>query len=475
MTPAILLDRDKFRSSRTFVRRGRNDCCFGIPIELLDCLLRIMLSHAGPYLLMSDTKLLSEKLERLNPSLPLDTRRCREVAHDLNNWLCCIEMLAGENAEKGLSPDQFAVRLSHIREAVHQAAELCRELATPTEVGSCEDLPATVQRARLDPRHLLMEIQPLIAALIPPQATMRLEIDRELPSVSGDPAQLKSVVINLVKNAVEALDLDSGEVTVRAQVVELGTDDFSPPPYQRKRGRYVTIEVSDDGCGLAQEAINKIFDPSFSSKGSGHGLGMASVQGIVARHRGWIQVRSRPGGGTAIRAYLPCNGSADTSNQAPAAALNRRLNASCGNAATNTHDKLQHKAKMPGPSSIRHHGNVLVVDDQRTFRMLAECLLEPNGFSVSSTPSAEDALQTLKRDDHGFTAVLLDLRLEGMGGVECCQQIRRVAPDLPVILTTGCSRSEIESAFVGNQPPDAILEKPFNLELLLKTLHVVHQ
>ncbi len=380
----------------------------------------------------------------------------RELAHDLSNWLCCIEMLAnslpGDGTPEGGLQD-VAAQLQH---ASSEAIELCREFLDGPDQTSDDSSCIAQQMTRVDPKKPFQELRPLMNLFVRDSATLRWAVEDFLPAINGHPTQLKRLVVNLVKNASEALRDEPREITVRCHPTEIYAKDSREETDGMPGavpGQFLVIEVSDTGCGLDEEAVRNIFDATFTSKSRGsrqgaHGLGLASVKDIVKRHHGWIQVNSAPGKGTTVRVFLPCASAAITCN-----------------------------SDTPGVGSGDHQaaGNVLVIDDQRIMRTVAARLLLAHGFDVTTAASAEQALEILTHQDDDFSAIVMDLRLPGLSGCEAFQRIRMVSPHVPVIVMTGCSEAEIAREFSTGPQPNVIVRKPFDLKSMLAILSTLSE
>ena len=222
------------------------------------------------------------------------------VAHEFNNQLTSV--LANANLaqlEPGLST---AARdhLSRIEESAFKAADLTRKMLsfsgrTPS-IRSLQSVSSIVE-----------ETLPLLRASLPKQVPLTVQLGRDLPSVVADASQVQQVLANLFSNAVEALDAGEGSIAVSTSsrqcdqetLREMGAEGEVP------EGQYVALRVTDDGCGIATEHLVRIFDPFFSTKFLGRGLGLSAAQGIVRAHGGWLQVESVPGNGATFTAYFP--------------------------------------------------------------------------------------------------------------------------------------------------------------------------
>jgi CheY-like chemotaxis protein len=267
------------------------------------------------------------------------------------------------------------------------------------------------------------------------------DLATELPATSADPTQVRQIVMNLITNASDSLGETPGTITLRtgrAEDPRAGTDPHA----------FVFLEVSDTGCGMDTGTLQRIFDPFFSTKVSGRGLGLAAVMGIVESHHGHIRIRTAPGEGTTFRILFPAVGT-------PA------------DDATRSRDP---------DAAWRGRGTVLLAEDEDGVREVVGRMLERMGFLVLPAQDGVAALEALDRNHGAVTAVLLDVSMPRMGGSEALQRIRENRPDLPVILMSGYTEQEVASKLInGNQGATGFLQKPFLPEDLASLLRHVSQ
>jgi len=357
------------------------------------------------------------------------------IAHDFNNLLTGVighaNFARGELARGHTAIDPL---LAQVELSAQRAAELCRQLLAYAGKGRLVvrliDLNVAVQQT-----------VPLLNLSITKKVTLDLQLAEGLPPFRGDPTQINQVLMNLVANASEAIGLGVGTVTIRTERVTLTPMDMltltTSPDIEP--GTYISLEVRDTGCGIPPEAINHIFEPFFTTKFVGRGLGLSAVLGIVQGHRGGIRVSSQAGAGTIFELFFPV-----------VAALSRET-----------------QSGLPGSAAPR--GTVLVVDDDETIRGFANRVLIAAGYAVVSAVDGEDALMKLRRDPVNFDAVLLDLTMPKLDGEDTLMALRMLAPNLPVILTSGYSEQTIAQRFVGRGLAD-FLPKPFVSEALVSSI-----
>jgi CheY-like chemotaxis protein len=245
--------------------------------------------------------------------------------------------------------------------------------------------------------------------------------------VTADPTQIRQVVMNLITNASDALGEGTGTISLRTGLADAREDGLPA-------GCHVFLEVADTGAGMSSETLERIFDPFFSTKYAGRGLGLAAVMGIVERHNGRIRIRTAPGEGTTFRIFFP--------------ALDESAE--------------QHATRNGTSSDWRGRGTVLVVEDEEGVREVVSRMLERLGFAVVT---AEDGLAALELVDHGpreLAAVLLDLSMPRMHGQDALGHLKSRRPDVPVILMSGYTEQEVASKLVHDSGgAAAFLQKPF--------------
>ena len=268
---------------------------------------------------------------------------------------------------------------------------------------------------------------------------MRFNLAADLPAVSADATQIRQIIMNLVINAAEAVGERSGVIAMSTgltradaaflQDAQVGGDQ---PP-----GDYVFLEVADNGCGMNQETLARIFDPFFTTKFTGRGLGLAAVLGIVRGHHGALKVQSEPGRGTIFRLLLP---PADGPVEAA-------------------------PAPSPVPRAVSGTGTVLVVEDEETVRIVVARMLESLGLRVVLAANGVEALEQYHANGGDLRLVVLDLTMPHMGGEETASELRKLSPDLPVLLMSGYSEHEAMGRFAGKGLA-GFIQKPFRSEEL---------
>ncbi|MBI2388751.1 MAG: MASE1 domain-containing protein [Deltaproteobacteria bacterium] len=332
------------------------------------------------------------------------------VAHDFNNLLTIIRANA-ELARVDGGSDQVEALLA-IDEAATRAAELTDQLLAYAG-------RRPVRRRDVDVAVLAAETLRLLRPTLPQRVSVRVAAGR-VPLVDGDPAQLRQVLMNLLLNAVQAIE-DEGRVHVR-----VGAE-----------GAEVIVAVEDDGRGMDEHTAAQVFQPFFTTKPHGRGLGMSAVAGIVRAHAGQIRIESRPGQGTTVSVRLPAT------DRFPEVSVTEPL-------------------RLPEGGGLR----VLVVDDEQGIRSVARTLLTAEGWDVTVASDAREAQQRVN-DAGPFDVVLLDVTLPDGSGVDVHQSLRARDPSLPVVLMSGYS----DRLLAGRALDDVrFLQKPFRGPELLGAL-----
>jgi signal transduction histidine kinase/CheY-like chemotaxis protein len=350
------------------------------------------------------------------------------IAHDFNNLLTAI---IGHTSllrlEKHVS-DVAALSLQEIEDAATRAAEICRQMLGYAGRGR-------FALQLLDLNQLIRGTRELLSVTIPKRARLDFLLAPGLPAVLADEAQIRQLLANLLINAAEALPDGAGTITISTSyghrtAEELSRTAFAP---QLNDGEYVSLSVSDTGTGMTPETAARIFDPFFSTKFTGRGLGLAAVIGITRAHKGALRVETQRDAGSTFELLLPAQ-------QRPAAAL----------AAPGVADGSSDLANW------RSTGTILVVDDQLGVRNLTRSVLERAGFTVILADSGEQGIETFRALAGEVRLVMIDLTMPGLDGRETLAELRRIHTGVPAILMSGYSSEDVVRSH-----DHAFLQKPF--------------
>ncbi|MBV8496915.1 MAG: response regulator [Gammaproteobacteria bacterium] len=357
------------------------------------------------------------------------------IAHDFNNVLGAVlgyGELAREQTTAGSAQRRY---LDNIMIAANRARDLVARILAFSR-------PGLIHRRAVSLQRIVGEVQSLASAALPQGVTLEVSMPPAPLVLAGDAAQLHQMFANLVNNAVQAV-AGGGRVLVRAAAEEV-YEERACTVGRLRPGRYARIDIVDSGPGMTSAQVERIFDPFFTTKpvGTGTGLGLSLVHGIVLDHEAALEVDSHPGSGTTFSVCLPLIDGEPAEEPAP-------LAAPLGNGET-----------------------ILVVDDEEPLVQLAEEVLATLGYEPVGCTGAEQALRLVRAAPGRFDAVLTDALMPDMSGTELLAQIRRVRPTLPGILVSGYGGPalQVEAQAAGAQ---AVLTKPLEAAQLAQCLAAV--
>ena len=264
------------------------------------------------------------------------------------------------------------------------------------------------------------------------------------PAIAANPSQLQQVLTNLVTNAWEAIGDDLGSIHLAVKTVssaDIPVTHRFPPDWQPQDKAYACLELTDTGCGVVDKDIEKLFDPFFSSKFTGRGLGLSTVLGIVRTQGGVITVESEPGRGSVFRLFFPM-----------------------------AREKVarQPEKALEAPQMERG-GTVLLVEDEEMMRKMVETLLTHLGFTVIAAKDGVEAVELLRVHRDEIRCVVCDLTMPRMNGWQTLGALRALRPDIPVVLASGYDEAKVME---GDHPelPQAFLHKPYRMAELKAAL-----
>lgn len=362
------------------------------------------------------------------------------IAHDFNNLLTVILGNASLLSATELLSDQ-AERVAEIEDGAKRASELTQQML------------AYAGRGRFDIRVLnlsmiVSEMSQLLQASASKSVQLQFELDHQIHGVKADATQLKQILLNLVRNASEAMEGREGSIFVRSYCVPdlpeaepgMMTVNFLQSDSDPPNG-FVCLEVVDQGCGIEEASIRSIFDPFYSTKFSGRGLGLSTVMGIVRGHQGCIWVKSAKNAGTRFQIFLP----------------------TCSDPITH----VPRSSVSPSVPLAKLHA--LVVDDEPAVLHVLSNTLQVLGIRVTSCQDGIEALRVLGDQEIQLDCLVTDQTMPKLSGMELCEQARRIRPNLPTILCSGYSIERTESNG-GKNCVSAFIQKPFLPSQLAKLL-----
>lgn len=356
------------------------------------------------------------------------------IAHDLNNML--VGILG--NACLALDADADATatreRLQRIVGVCERASKVIQQILAYSGQVSCQVSP-------LDLNVLVRDMTEFMRAAVPRSIALNIRTAPDLPPTEADAGQLQQVIANLLVNAVEAIGDRVGTITLSTHSATFDQAELSRRfrGHDMTPGPYVCLQVEDDGCGMTPETLARIFEPFYSIKGTGRGLGLAAMRGIVRAHRGGICVESQPGTGSRFLIALPA---LESSRPQPA---------------------------PPSRSHVRPGTVVLVIDDDLDVRDVVTDMLSARGLRALSAADGPRGIELFRQHHHEIDVVLLDMTMPSMSGGEVHAALRAIAPDVPVIVFSGYSEQSLPTRF-GEARPLAFLQKPFTADTLMQCL-----
>ncbi|GFO55727.1 hypothetical protein GMSM_27340 [Geomonas sp. Red276] len=366
------------------------------------------------------------------------------IAHDFNNILMAIIGNADLAAMRLGAESPVLDNLHRIQEASKRAADLTKQMLAYSGKGR-------FMVEIVDLNLLLENMLHLLQASVSKKAQLVLELERPLPPLEADAAQLRQIVMNLVLNASEALGDEIGTITISTGVAECDRATLRQEWHEEKlaEGRYVVLEVSDTGCGMEKETLARLFDPFFTTKFTGRGLGMAAVLGIVKGHKGGVRVASEPNRGATVSILLPAS---------------RRV-AELLDAYRDTPD--QPEQPVAGESLLPRGGKVLLVDDEEAVRRVGVEMLGQLGYSTIEAVDGEEAVEIFKANP--VELVILDLTMPRMDGEQCLRELQRLKPGVRVIMSSGYSEQEIAPRLSGKGVA-GFIQKPYTVGALREAI-----
>jgi PAS domain S-box-containing protein len=360
------------------------------------------------------------------------------IAHDFNNILTAIigytefaKMEAGDN-------QQVLENLELVLFGARRASELVRQILAFSR--QQEQVRSPIQL-----NHVLRETMGLLRATIPATIEFDVVLSEGTPAVLADPTQVHQVLMNIGTNAGHAMSGKAGRLEVRLEPVELTEESVATRP-DLKPGAYARLSVADTGCGMDPATMERIFDPFFTTKkpGQGTGLGLAAVHGIMHAHEGAVYVESEPGTGTRFDLFFPAYPGEASPESEPV------------------------PTSAPRGSGER----ILYVDDEPPLARLGKRILERLGYRVEAHVRPREAIDSLCADPGSFDLVVTDQIMPELTGLDLAGLVRKVRPDIPIILTTGYA-AMLQSDPTQEIGVDRLILKPITIDSLATVIHAV--
>ncbi|MDD2898136.1 MAG: response regulator [Desulfuromonadaceae bacterium] len=351
------------------------------------------------------------------------------IAHDFNNILaiimgyCSLIRMDFETA-KNYIPE--------MEKAVDRAAGLCRQMLTYAG-------KAQIVSSSFDFVDLVFEMVKMLKASLPHNSVIKLESPPNIPQMSGDASQIRQIVLNLIVNASEAIGDSQGEILVSISKIAITQQSKPALDHQGKAispGWYTCLEVTDNGCGMSNETRQRIFEPFYTTKFTGRGLGMSAVLGIITSHGGALQLFSQSGQGTTFKIYLPIPDVESAGNNAVQEAL---------------------------PTPWTGHGTVLLIEDEDRLMLIAKAFLLNLGFTVIEASNGKEALELYHKNSSDISLVVTDVGMPTMNGYELFIELKKLKPELPIIISSGFGDEDISSNLF-RRDIAGLISKPYRFD-----------
>jgi PAS domain S-box-containing protein len=361
------------------------------------------------------------------------------IAHDLNNVFAPI-MMAGDLLIDRAKDAESGQLLGTIAASARRGAGLVRQILLFAR-------GMEGRRIAVPPATLFAEAKAFLESTLPKSIRIDTEVAPGTPAISGDPAQLHQLLLNLSLNARDAMPA-GGRLSLTAAPVSVSPSAPRPHP-DAVPGDFVRIDVADTGTGIPDTMKGRIFDPFFTTKGVGRGtgLGLSTAHAIVKAHCGFITFVSAEGAGTTFSVYIP---TAAAGLSTPVREARARPDAG------------------PLPHSSGEH--VLVVDDEESVRHIMRNSLEAFGYRVTTASDGAEAIAILRNAPKEFAIAVVDIQMPGLDGGQTIVALRHICPDLAIVGASGMATSQNRDLMAANGVKHC-LDKPFSVETLIRTVH----
>jgi signal transduction histidine kinase/CheY-like chemotaxis protein len=359
------------------------------------------------------------------------------IAHDFNNIMaiiigyCSLIKFDVKSVEKNIP---------EIEKAADRAAGLCRQMLAYAG-------KASLTQSKINMKEIAEEMIRMLKSTISQNVTIDSNILPESVSITGDASQIRQIVLNLIINAAEAIGDKQGTVHVSLVRTDI-TEGKREKDYLGKRipvGEYLCLIVTDNGCGMDDETRNRIFEPFYTTKFTGRGLGMSAVLGIITAHHGAIQLVSKIGRGTTFKIYLPI----------------QRFD-------PDTETSTRENTSVLWQGS----GTVLLAEDEEQVRSIASALLKNLGYSVIEASNGREALELYQKNDTDISLVVTDIGMPEMSGYELFRELKKRKSDLPIIISSGFGDVDITGK-IAHEEIAALINKPYRFDTLRQALRRV--
>jgi PAS domain S-box-containing protein len=359
------------------------------------------------------------------------------IAHDFNNILTII---LGHCYILKDCIDSDSERDSHVRmieSAANRAADLCRQMLAYAG-------KSPLLQTEFSMWMLVDEIVKMLSSAIKKNVTISSNMMSDMPMIVGDSSQIQQVVMNLIINAGEAIGDNPGTISVGLKKISIvpAREEIDYFGTRILPGNYACLEVSDTGCGMSDETKLRVFEPFYTTKFTGRGLGMSAILGIVKAHNGTLQMTSTSGAGTTFKVYLPL---------------------------VFTQSQIEPASPVDVAELPVSQVTVLLVDDESSLLMMESTLLKSIGFTTVTAANGREAVELYKLRGNEFDLVMLDLIMPEMGGIEAYHELRKINKTVPIIICSGYG-AEAATDITSTDDKASFLHKPYNPVELCKLL-----
>ena len=356
------------------------------------------------------------------------------IAHDFNNLLVGVLGNASIVLQQDGVSEALKPRVEQIQEAGLQLSDLTKQLLIYAGLNPNKGYQP------IDLNSIVSLMSGLVEAAVSKKMQLTLALSNGVHGLIGDEVQIRQILLNLAINAADAYGSAGGELIIRTKEAYVRSDVLKKSFYAatEKEGDFVCFEVEDFAGGIQEELITKVFDPFFSTKGIGRGLGLSAVLGIVKAHQGFLELETKQGVGTKFSVWFP------------RADAGVKVNESV---------KIDNKLKSEGKT-------VLLVDDEELVLEVADSILSLNGFRPVRALSGRQGIDLLKKENSSLSLVILDMNMPDLSGEDVYKEVRKLAPELPVVISSGFSK-ELCSLEKFDDDNCYFLEKPYSVDKLL--------
>jgi len=333
-------------------------------------------------------------------------------------------------------PEKTAELMPEIEKATERAAALCRQM-----LAYAGKTPFV--QSKVDITELIDDTLSILKSSLPQNISIKPYLAVDIPVIQGDAGQLRQIVMNLMINASEAIGEEQGDIRVALAKRKI-TAAEPEKDYLGQAitvGSYICLEVTDSGCGMDDETKQRIFEPFYTTKFVGRGLGMSALLGVVTSHKGALQLSSQPDKGTTIKVYLPVQNG----------------------------DVPAKPTQQNDSEAWQGSGTILLVEDEPQLIEVAKTLLEMLGFSTIEASNGVEALEQYRKKSSEIRLVMTDIGMPLMNGYQLIRELKKINPKLPIVVSSGFSNTDVTSKIA---PGDisGLISKPYNFDQLRDVL-----